>query len=288
MTEPVATCIAQRLAKDIAFLAHQGVVSAEEARQMRTQLDPLVGTEYAQPFTSGPPVHQGPFPRAAYPPGLVSTPRAPPRGGYQGPPLGTNVYVGGPSAPTPAPLQPDPHPEPIPEQQVQGEQEELATALYDYKPSAEDELPFVKGDTIVVVAHTTEDWFTGHVQGRVGSDRLFPANYVELRPTKTTSKSPADRAAGTPSSFSYGSCAPPSSTPAYYTPQGYAPQGSGGAYPPLQQQGYPPAQYEAPASAEGDDAKKDKWGKVANSRVGQAAAGGAAWGVGMGIATSIF
>lgn len=306
MTDPVASCIAHRLAKDIAFLAHQGVISSEDAQTMRSQLDSLVGTDFAQPFTTGPPVHQGSHPRAAYPPGVVSTPRAPRTTWEPGPPLGTNVYVDSSTSSTPSASYPLPGPPPKSEMEKQQdaqedeEQEELATALYDYKPTAEDELPFVKGDTIVVVAHTTQDWFTGHVRGRLGSDRLFPANYVELRPT-TTSTSKASKtpnnptAGGTPSSSSYGSPPYPPATnasSAYYTPSGYAPQGYG-AYPPPQQ-GYPPAQYETPASGsgpggeDGPNAKKDKWGRFASSNVGQAAAGGAAFGVGMGIASSIF
>lgn len=251
---------------------------------MRAQLDSLVGREFAQPFAaqSQPPVHQGPHPHSAYAPGLVPVPRAPPTTGYQGPPLGSTASAlassGPPGSPNPTGSQHSLRAFATPSADQAGsegdteEAQELATALYDYKPTAEDELPFAKGDTIVIKEHTTEDWFTGHVEGRLGPDRLFPSNYVEVHPPQTASV----RQGGPPASSSSASQRYGGSVPTQQQQQGYASQGYG-AYAPQGYGSYPPAQpgqYESAPTEE----KNQKWDKFKKSNVGQAAAGGAAFG----------
>lgn len=118
--------------------------------------------------------------------------------------------------------------------------EELAKALYDYETSAYDELPFKKGDWLIITERTSKDWFRGRIQGKGdGKERLFPANYVEVIPIALNSGS--------------------SSAPSYAGPSGAQPYQAPGAVP--------------PGGADGD-----KWNKVKDSRAGQAAIGGLAFG----------
>ena len=51
-----------------------------------------------------------------------------------------------------------------------------ARALYDFAPSAEDELGFRIGD-LITVTDTQGSWWMGSLDGRSGA---FPSNYVEL------------------------------------------------------------------------------------------------------------
>ncbi|KAL5534686.1 hypothetical protein ACEPAG_1150 [Sanghuangporus baumii] len=71
--------------------------------------------------------------------------------------------------PPPPPLKPKPRAEP-PVQYV--------VALYDFTAQAEGDLEFKTGDRIEVVKRTesTEDWWTGRLNGREG---VFPGNYVQ-------------------------------------------------------------------------------------------------------------
>lgn len=241
---------------------------------MRAQLNPLVGHDAAQPFMSASPTHAGPHPRAAYGPGLVPTPRAP---GDGGPVLGTGAGAGAGVGATALPIPAPPTAQVQAQEEEEERGEELATALYDYKPSDDDELGFARGDVIVVSAHTTEDWWTGKVQGRFGPDKLFPANYVELRSVSTTAADEKSKGLAGPASQAqsyppqgYGAGAPA------YPPQGYGAQ----AYPPqgYGASAYPPAQAEQYNASGGDGAAKGKFNKFAKSNVGQAAATGAAFG----------
>ncbi|WPK25733.1 hypothetical protein PUMCH_003060 [Australozyma saopauloensis] len=54
-----------------------------------------------------------------------------------------------------------------------------AIALYTFKGEQSGDLPFKKGDFIDILkkSDTTDDWWTGRVNGATG---IFPANYVEL------------------------------------------------------------------------------------------------------------
>lgn len=57
---------------------------------------------------------------------------------------------------------------------------EYCTALYDYAPQAQGDLPIKAGDVIEVVQRTADanGWWTGRLNGQVG---VFPGNYVQLR-----------------------------------------------------------------------------------------------------------
>ncbi|KAI8886272.1 Src homology-3 [Backusella circina FSU 941] len=54
-----------------------------------------------------------------------------------------------------------------------------ARALFNFKGEQEGDLPFTKGEVICIVkkTNTTNDWWTGVLNGRQG---IFPANFVEL------------------------------------------------------------------------------------------------------------
>jgi amphiphysin len=56
---------------------------------------------------------------------------------------------------------------------------EYCTALYDYVPQAQGDLPIKAGERIEIVQRTTDanGWWTGKLNGQVG---VFPGNYVQL------------------------------------------------------------------------------------------------------------
>ena len=55
-------------------------------------------------------------------------------------------------------------------------------ALFDYSPSAGDELPFSVGDEIVVLSEVADEWWQGEIVAgsSVGRKGLFPVSYVEV------------------------------------------------------------------------------------------------------------
>ncbi|KAG8754034.1 hypothetical protein FRC11_006889 [Ceratobasidium sp. 423] len=65
--------------------------------------------------------------------------------------------------------QPTPEPEPA--------QGEPAEALYDYNSNAAEDINVRQGDRFVIVERTSDDWWTGEVNGRRG---LVPASYVRI------------------------------------------------------------------------------------------------------------
>ncbi|PFH50335.1 hypothetical protein AMATHDRAFT_61259 [Amanita thiersii Skay4041] len=71
--------------------------------------------------------------------------------------------------------QPEPEPEPQPEEEeTQGE---WAEALYDYASGEAGDLDIKEGQHVLVTDRTSDDWWTGEVDGKSG---LFPASYVKL------------------------------------------------------------------------------------------------------------
>ncbi|ELU35586.1 SH3 domain-containing protein [Rhizoctonia solani AG-1 IA] len=62
-----------------------------------------------------------------------------------------------------------PEPEPV--------QGETAEALYDYNSSAAEDINVRQGDRFVIVERTSDDWWTGEINGRRG---LVPASYVRI------------------------------------------------------------------------------------------------------------
>ncbi|XP_017569020.1 SH3 domain-containing protein 19 [Pygocentrus nattereri] len=59
--------------------------------------------------------------------------------------------------------------------QVESHGVEWVEALYDFTAEAEDELPFVQGDMILVTKHLDMEWCSGRLNGREG---IFPAAFV--------------------------------------------------------------------------------------------------------------
>ncbi|KAF7982305.1 hypothetical protein HWV62_28984 [Athelia sp. TMB] len=72
------------------------------------------------------------------------------------------------------PAAPPPQPEPEEEPEAQGE---WAEALYEYASGESGDLPLAVGQRLLVTERTSDDWWTGEVDGRSG---LFPATYVKL------------------------------------------------------------------------------------------------------------
>ncbi|KAI6033880.1 hypothetical protein PISMIDRAFT_575332 [Pisolithus microcarpus 441] len=87
-----------------------------------------------------------------------------------------------PSAPSgrrvPAIHQSDPEPEPEPEPELE-QQGEWVEALYDYNSEDPGDLRVEAGSRILVTARSSEDWWTGKIDGQ-GREGLFPASYVKL------------------------------------------------------------------------------------------------------------
>ncbi|KAF8966486.1 hypothetical protein BDZ97DRAFT_686807 [Flammula alnicola] len=65
-------------------------------------------------------------------------------------------------------------PEPEEEEQEAGE---WADALYDYESGEAGDLKITEGERVLVTERTSDDWWTGEVNGKKG---LFPASYVKL------------------------------------------------------------------------------------------------------------
>jgi len=77
--------------------------------------------------------------------------------------------------PEPAPSPPPRfQPEPGPEEEETGE---WAEALYDYDSGERGDLKITEGEHILVLERTSDDWWTGEVNGQKG---LFPASYVKI------------------------------------------------------------------------------------------------------------
>ncbi|EIN10232.1 hypothetical protein PUNSTDRAFT_132327 [Punctularia strigosozonata HHB-11173 SS5] len=79
------------------------------------------------------------------------------------------------STPSPAPRAPPPplrraEPEPEPEG-------EWAEVLYDYDSGEPGDLKIEANERVLVVERSSEDWWTGEIEGRRG---LFPASYVKI------------------------------------------------------------------------------------------------------------
>jgi len=71
---------------------------------------------------------------------------------------------------------PGPPPPPPPRQQE--EQGDFADVLYDYDSGEPEDLKITEGDVVLITDRTSDDWWTGEVNGKKG---LFPASYVKLR-----------------------------------------------------------------------------------------------------------
>jgi len=67
---------------------------------------------------------------------------------------------------------------PPPPSRPQEEQGDFADALYDYDSGEPEDLKITEGDVVLITDRTSDDWWTGEVDGKKG---LFPASYVKLR-----------------------------------------------------------------------------------------------------------
>ncbi|OCH84437.1 SH3-domain-containing protein [Obba rivulosa] len=112
--------------------------------------------------------------KAATPPPVAPpTPAAlPRRGGFAPPPVrrvGSTSDSGTSARSPPPPPPPRPH-EPEPEG-------EWAEALYDYTSEDPGDLELQAGERVLVVERSSDDWWTGEIDGRKG---LIPASYVKI------------------------------------------------------------------------------------------------------------
>jgi len=122
--------------------------------------------------------------KPASPPQVAVPPAFAPKQNNFGPPPRRGVSSSG-TAPDPAATPPPPapryqprHEEPEPEEEEEeGEAGEWAEALYEYNSGEAGDLKVEEGDRILVVERTSDDWWTGEVNGKKG---LFPASYVKL------------------------------------------------------------------------------------------------------------
>jgi len=71
-----------------------------------------------------------------------------------------------------------PGPPPIPASKPQEEKGDLADVIYDYDSGEAEDLKITEGDVVLITDRTSDDWWTGEVNGKKG---LFPASYVKLR-----------------------------------------------------------------------------------------------------------
>ncbi|KAH9938694.1 SH3 domain-containing protein [Fomitopsis serialis] len=78
------------------------------------------------------------------------------------------------AANTPSPPPPPPPRPRVPEPEPEGE---WAEALYDYTSDDPGDLPLEEGDRVLIVEKTSDDWWTGEMDGRRG---LVPAAYVKV------------------------------------------------------------------------------------------------------------
>jgi len=78
------------------------------------------------------------------------------------------------AANTPSPPPPPPPRSRVPEPEPEGE---WAEALYDYTSDDPGDLPLEEGDRVFIVEKTSDDWWTGEMDGRKG---LVPAAYVKV------------------------------------------------------------------------------------------------------------
>ncbi|KZT12665.1 SH3-domain-containing protein [Laetiporus sulphureus 93-53] len=80
------------------------------------------------------------------------------------------------AATTPSPPPPPPPPPPVRSRQQEPEGEP-AEALYDYSSEDPGDLEITAGQRLVIIERTSDDWWTGEMDGRRG---LVPAAYVKV------------------------------------------------------------------------------------------------------------
>jgi len=105
--------------------------------------------------------------------GFKKAPPPPPSASNPPPPYAAKAEVAATTAASKRPPPPPPPLKPKPKPELQ-----YVTALYDFVAQASGDLSFKTGDRIEIVERTgsTEDWWTGKLNGRQG---VFPGNYVQ-------------------------------------------------------------------------------------------------------------
>jgi len=75
---------------------------------------------------------------------------------------------------------PDPPPTTRPQEEEEEEEKvgDWADVIYDYDSGEAGDLKITEGDVVLIIDRTSDDWWTGEVNGKKG---LFPASYVKLR-----------------------------------------------------------------------------------------------------------
>lgn len=83
------------------------------------------------------------------------------------------------AAPPPAPPAPPPPPpmKPPAHEEEEEEKGDWAEAIYDYVATEPGDLSIKEGERILVTERSSDDWWTGEVNGKSG---LFPASYAKL------------------------------------------------------------------------------------------------------------
>ncbi|THU89953.1 hypothetical protein K435DRAFT_276294 [Dendrothele bispora CBS 962.96] len=100
----------------------------------------------------------------------------------KGPPVIPSAFNAKKSSFAPPPVhRKEPEPEPEPEEEAEAEEAEgmWVEVLYDYDPADPNDLEIRADQRIWVTEKTTDDWWTGQVEGS-GKAGLFPATYVKL------------------------------------------------------------------------------------------------------------
>ncbi|KAG8852357.1 hypothetical protein FRB96_008703 [Tulasnella sp. 330] len=149
-------------AGNISKFAPSGLVSGKHfggGKLDLTNKNTLMSSTFGGLRNRGPAAPSAPTPTSP----TTATP-PPPSRSFAPPPI-RRVPSSTPSARTP-------EPEPEPEQEG-----EWAQALYDYTSDDKADLHFTEGQTVRIIAHTSDDWWTGEVDGKEG---LFPSTYVKL------------------------------------------------------------------------------------------------------------
>ncbi|CEL55326.1 Unconventional myosin-If OS=Homo sapiens GN=MYO1F PE=1 SV=3 [Rhizoctonia solani AG-1 IB] len=266
--DPVVAHLISRLEADVRFLADQGHISRADSQ---TVLDVFSRTGSFASITSAmggvgianrnAPSGGMPTPYGAPSPNSMPVAPAfnvPSAGSYNTPPP---AFPGGPPTGSPSPAPVSALKRAVPPPPPAGPQ---CKAMWDYNLDGllKDDLSFRTGDIIQIVKEDNADWWTGRLNGR---EAMFPANHVEKLPN----------APSYTASYGYDEKQQHSQPHQHYAP----PPG-----PPATYQHGGPAQTAPPTE---EEKKKSKFGKYGGI-VASSAAGGAGFGLGVGIVNSIF
>jgi len=92
---------------------------------------------------------------------------------FGAPPVRRVVSNASPRVVAPDPTAPPPRP-----QEEEEKAGDWADVIYDYDSGEAGDLKITEGDVVLIIDRSSDDWWTGEVNGKKG---LFPASYVNLR-----------------------------------------------------------------------------------------------------------